>query len=123
MWRWSLAGLLALTLTWTAVVHLGKRTHGATQGERSLRLRPDGCGPRRTWHFSLHRISLFEEVMPLEIAWAPLQPVGYHIPRNALGESPSVWATGASALLATGYVLLGEEGLYLTTPSWAYSPC
>jgi hypothetical protein len=42
--------------------------------------------------------------------------VGYHIPRNDLGDCPSVWATGASVLLAAGYSVLGEEGLYVTTP-------
>jgi hypothetical protein len=46
--------------------------------------------------------------------------VGYHIPRNSLGDSPSVWATGASVLLAAGYKLLGEDGLYVTTPLVAF---
>ena len=42
--------------------------------------------------------------------------MGYHVPRNALGDCPSVWATGASVLLGAGYLLLGETGLYVTTP-------
>jgi hypothetical protein len=67
----------------------------------------------------LHRFALFQEVIPLDIAWAPLQPVGYHIPENSLGDCPSVWATGASVLLAAGYKLLGETGLYVTTPTVA----
>jgi hypothetical protein len=114
LWRGAIAALLAATLAWAGVVYFGKRTHGATASDpfAYAQMAVD-LAERGTF---LHRYSLFEDVMPLDIAWAPLQPVGYHIPRNELGDSPSVWATGASALLAAGYGLLGELGLYVTTP-------
>jgi hypothetical protein len=114
LWRGAAAALLALTLIWASAVYLGKRTHGATASDpyAYAQMAVD-LAERGTF---LHRFRLFQEVMPLNIAWAPLQPVGYHIPRNELGDCPSVWATGASVLLAAGYRLLGEAGLYVTTP-------
>jgi hypothetical protein len=113
-WRWAVAGLLILTLSWATIVYFGKRTHGATASDPYAYAQMGvDLAERGTF---LHRYSLFEQVIPLNIAWAPLQPVGYHIPRNDLGDCPSVWATGASVLLAAGYKLLGEVGLYVTTP-------
>jgi hypothetical protein len=114
LWQWATIGLLATTLTWAGIVYLGKRTHGATASDPYAYAQMGvDLAERGTF---LHRFSLFEEVMPLDIAWAPLQPVGYHIPRNAQGDCPSVWATGASVFLAFGYTLIGEPGLYVTTP-------
>jgi hypothetical protein len=113
-WRSAVASLLVVTLAWAGVVYFGKRTHGATASDPYAYAQMGvDLAERGTF---LHRYTLFEQVIPLEIAWAPLQPVGYHIPRNDLGDCPSVWATGASAILATGYRVLGETGLYVTTP-------
>ncbi len=114
LWRWATAGLLAVTLAWAGWVYFAKRTHGATATDPYAYAQMGvDLAERGTF---LHRFSLFQEVIPLHIAWAPLQPLGYHIPRNDLGDCPSVWATGASVLLAAGYRLLGEVGLYVTTP-------
>ncbi len=114
LWRWAIAGLLAVTLIWAGAVYFGKRTHGATATDPYAYAQMGvDLAERGTF---LHRFSLFEQVIPLKIAWAPLQPLGYHIPRNDLGDCPSVWATGASVLLAAGYKLFGEVGLYVTTP-------
>jgi hypothetical protein len=114
LWQWAAIGLLATTLTWAGVIYLGKRTHGATASDPYAYAQMGvDLAERGTF---LHRFSLFEEVMPLDIAWAPLQPVGYYIPLNDQGDCPSVWATGASVFLAFGYTLIGEPGLYVTTP-------
>ncbi len=114
LWRGAVAGLLVASLAWAATVYFGKRTHGATASDPYAYAQMGvDLAERGTF---VHRFSLFEQVIPLEIAWAPLQPVGYHIPGNDLGDCPSVWATGASAFLAAGYRLLGEVGLYVTTP-------
>jgi hypothetical protein len=113
-WRTAAIGLLAATLAWSGIVYFGKRTHGATASDPYAYAQMGvDLAQRGTF---LHRFPLFEEVMPLDIAWAPLQPVGYHIPRNEQGDCPSVWATGASVLFAGGYLLLGEVGLYVTNP-------
>jgi hypothetical protein len=114
LWRGAATGMLVATLGWAATVYLGKRTHGATASDPYAYAQM-GVDLAERGTFA-HRFSLFEEVIPLQIPWAPLQPVGYHIPRNDLGDCPSVWATGASAALAAGYALLGEVGLYVTTP-------
>ncbi|MGQ9598466.1 MAG: hypothetical protein ACUVWZ_03515 [Anaerolineae bacterium] len=113
-WRSAIAGLLIVFALWAGLVYFGKRTHGATASDpyAYAQMAVDWA-ERGTF---LHRFSLFQEVIPLKIAWAPLQPVGYHVPRNDLGDCPSVWPTGASALLAIGYKFLGEAGLYITTP-------
>jgi len=114
LWRWAVAALLVAALTWTGIVYLGKRTHGATASDPYAYAQMGvDLAERGTF---LHRFALFQQVIPLEIAYAPVQPVGYHVPRNELGDCPSVWATGASVLLAAGYLLLGETGLYVTTP-------
>jgi hypothetical protein len=113
-WQWAVAGLLITTLTWTGIVYLGKRTHGATASDPYAYAQM-GVDLAENGTF-LHRFALFQEIIPLDIAYAPVQPVGYHVPRNELGDCPSVWATGASVLLAVGYGLLGETGLYVTTP-------
>ena len=114
LWYWAVACLLTVTLMWAGIVYLGKRTHGATATDPYAYAQMGvDLAERGTF---LHRYPLFQQVMPLQIAWAPLQPLGYHIPRNSLGDCPSVWATGASVLLAAGYKLLGETGLYVTTP-------
>jgi hypothetical protein len=113
-WRWAVMCLLVATLAWAGAVYFGKRTHGATASDPYAYAQ---MGVDLAEHGTfLHRFSLFQQVMPLDIAWAPLQPVGYHIPRNELGDCPSVWATGASVLLAAGYKLLGETGLYVANP-------
>jgi hypothetical protein len=114
LWRWPVVGLLVATAVWSGVVYLGKRTHGATASDpyAYAQMAVD-LADRGTFQ---HRFSLFQEVGPLDISGTPLLPVGYHIPRNELGDSPSVWATGASVLLAAGYRVLGETGLYVTTP-------
>jgi hypothetical protein len=114
LWRGAVIGLLVCTLAWTLLVYFGKRTHGATASDpyAYAQMAVD-LAERGTL---LHRYDLFPRVAPLGIAWAPIHAVGYHIPVNELGDSPSVWATGASVLLAVGYKLLGEVGLYVTTP-------
>lgn len=113
-WQWTVAALALAALAWAAAVYLSKRTHGATGSDpyAYAQMAVD-LATRGTL---LHRFSLFQEIAPLGIAWGPLLPSGYHLPVNTFGDSPSVWATGASVLLAGGYRLLGEVGLYVTTP-------
>lgn len=113
-WRWVVSGLLCATLVWAGMVYFSKRTHGATASDPYAYAQMGvDLAERGTF---LHRFALFKDVMPLGIAWAPLQPAGYHIPRNEQGDCPSVWATGASVLLAAAYLLFGEIGLYVATP-------
>lgn len=113
-WRALAIALLVAVSAWCILVYIGKRTHGATASDpyAYAQMAVD-LAERGTF---VHRFDLFQDVSALGIAWAPFQPVGYHVPSNALGDSASVWATGASVLLAAGYLLIGESGLYLVTP-------
>jgi hypothetical protein len=114
LWRWAAVALLLATSAWAAVVYLGKRTHGATASDPyAYSQMAVDLATRGTL---LHRFTLFQDIAPLGIAWGPVVPVGYHLPQTAWGDSPSVWATGASVLLAGAYRVLGEVGLYVTTP-------
>jgi len=113
-WQWVVLLGMLLTSAWAVATYLGKRTHGATGSDpyAYAQMAVD-LANRGTL---LHRFSLFPEVRPLGIAWGPLFPVGYHLPVGPLGDAATVWATGASVLLAAGYRLFGEAGLYVTTP-------
>jgi hypothetical protein len=113
-WATATLPLLAAALGWTAIIYLSKPTHGATASDPYAYAQMGvDLVERGTF---VHRFPLFEQVSHLPIPWAATQPVGYHLPHNELGDAPSVWATGASVLFGGGYLLLGEKGLYLTTP-------
>jgi hypothetical protein len=64
----------------------------------------------------LHTFHLFPLIARLRIPWWPVVHVGYHLPLDAYGNAATVWPVGGSLLLALGYILLGEKGLYLTMP-------
>ncbi len=67
----------------------------------------------------LHRFALFPHLADLSIPWAATVAQGYHLPLNQLGDAASVWPPGMSILLAVGYWLGGEIGLYVTGPMLA----
>ena len=62
-------------------------------------------------YFPLAQIA-FEYHLPVY----PTLAVGYHVPAQPGGLSPSVWPPGFSILLAAAYRLFGEHGLYVTNP-------
>ncbi|MBN1992474.1 MAG: hypothetical protein JW953_07190 [Anaerolineae bacterium] len=112
---YPLAGLLiAASLGWLAFELFSHRTHGVTGTD------PYGYAQvavdlveRGT---VLHQFDLFPRIADLPLAWAPVIALGYHLPLNAAGQAASVWPLGMSILLAGGYRLFGESGLYITTP-------
>jgi hypothetical protein len=63
-------------------------------------------------YFPLAQVA-FEHHLPVY----PTLAVGYHVPAQPGGLSPSVWPPGFSILLAAAYRLFGEAGLYLTNPA------
>jgi hypothetical protein len=105
--------LLAFTGVWAAVEYLGGRTHGVTGSDPfcyaqmavDLARRGD---PR-------HVFTLFPAVRELGIPWWPIVHVGYYPPGEG-GISATVWPVGWPAILALGYLLLGEVGLYVWAP-------
>ncbi len=112
----TLAGaiLLVLTFFWAGAEYIGHRTRGVTGSDPYVyaQMAVDLARHGTPWHL----FPLFPKVSGLGIAWWPLVHAGYHLPHDGLGHAASVWPVGHSALLAIGYLLWGEEGLYITTP-------
>ncbi len=112
-WIGAVALILA-TFVWAGALYIGQRTHGVTgtdpyaYAQMGVDLALRGT--------PLHRFMLFESVAPLNIAWAPIVHLGYHIPINASGDAPTVWPIGGSFAFAIAYRLIGESGLYLVNP-------
>ncbi|MBN1221577.1 MAG: hypothetical protein JXM69_21830 [Anaerolineae bacterium] len=111
----ALAGSLAAgSLGWMAFELFTHHTHGVTgtdpygYAQVAVDLVERGS--------ALHRFDLFPHIADLPIAWAPVITLGYHLPLNEFGDAASVWPLGMSFLLAGGYALLGEAGLYVTAP-------
>ena len=112
----ALAGgvFLVLTFFWAGAEYVGHRTRGVTGSDPYVyaQMAVDLARHGTPWHL----FSLFPKVSGLGIPWWPIVHAGYHLPHDAVGHAASVWPVGQSALLAVGYLLLGEEGLYITTP-------
>ncbi len=111
---WAGVILLGLTFFWAGAEYIGHRTRGVTGSDPYVyaQMAVDLARHGTPWHL----FPLFPKVSGLGIAWWPIVHAGYHLPHDGLGHAASVWPVGQSALLAVGYLLLGEEGLYITTP-------
>lgn len=107
-------GLLVFTLLWASAEYFGHRTRGVTgsdpyaYAQMAVDLVERGT--------PLHHFPLFPKMNTLGISWWPIVHVGYRLPIDGVGNAPTVWPVGGAIPLAVGYGLLGEEGLYLTTP-------
>ena len=120
-WRWLLSvqvGLLVLaSLAWLTFELFSHRTYGVTgtdsYGYAQVAVDLVNRGS------VLHRFDLWTQIADLKIAWAPVISLGYHLPLNSMGDAASVWPLGMSMLLAVGYKLFGETGLYVTGPVMA----
>jgi len=112
----ALAGavLLVSTFTWAGAEYVGHRTRGVTGSDPYVyaQMAVDLARHRTPWHL----FPLFPKVSGLGIPWWPIVHAGYHLPHDQVGHAASVWPVGESALLALGYLLWGEEGLYITMP-------
>jgi hypothetical protein len=106
--------LMLVTFIWASALYLGHRTHGVTGTDPYAYAQ---MGVDLALHGTpLHHFTLFESVAPLNIAWAPVVHLGYHIPINSQGDAPTVWPIGGSFAFALAYRLIGEQGLYLVNP-------
>jgi hypothetical protein len=120
-WRQMLSVLAALlmlaSLVWLAFELFSHRTYGVTgtdsfgYAQVAVDLAERGT--------VLHRFDLWTQVADLKIAWSPVIALGYHLPLDLMGDAASVWPLGMSMLLAVGYKLFGEVGLYVTGPVMA----
>ncbi len=106
--------LLAGTGLWALWEYLFGRTQGVTGSDPY-------CYAQMAVDFARsgdprHVFGLLRPVRDLGIAWWPLVHVGYHVPDGTTGVAATVWPVGWPVLLAAGYRLLGEAGLYLWAP-------
>jgi hypothetical protein len=66
-----------------------------------------------------HRFGLFPRVSNLGVSWWPVVHYGYQVrvpPLRGDGTTAADWPPGWPVLLSAGYLLLGEQGLYLANP-------
>ncbi len=99
---------------WAAWEYLGGRTQGVTGSDPFCYAR---MAVDLVRHGDLrHTFSLLPLVRDAGIPWWPLVHVGYYVPDGVTGVAPAVWPVGWPVLLAVGYRLLGEAGLYVTAP-------
>ena len=106
--------LVGITGLWALVEYLGGRTHGVTGSDPY-------CYAQMAVDFARsgdprHAFPLVNAIRDLGIAWWPVVHVGYHVPDGATGLAATVWPVGWPVLLAAGYRLLGEAGLYVWAP-------
>jgi hypothetical protein len=66
-----------------------------------------------------HRFGLFPRVSNLGVSWWPVVHYGYQVrvpPLRGDGTTATDWPPGWPVLLSAGYILMGEQGLYLFNP-------
>ena len=108
------ASALGLTMLWAGAEYLGHRTRGVT-GSDPFCYAQMAVDLARTGS-PLHRFPLAQTVREAGLPVWPTVHVGYHPPFDEQGTAATVWAVGGALPLAVSYLVLGEEGLYVTTP-------
>jgi hypothetical protein len=109
----ALAGLL-LSLLWAGYTYIHHRTRGVTgsdpygYAQMAVDLAEHGL--------PVHVFPLVARMEQLGVFAEAGVHLGYHLPFDASGRAATVWPVGQSVLLAIGYRLAGEAGLYLATP-------
>ena len=116
--KWMLPGLAAALLLfsfiWGAYTYFHLCTHGVTgtdpycYAQMAVDLVRQGL--------PVHQFPLAVRMQQLGVSAEAGVHLGYHLPFDAAGRAATVWPVGQSALLALGYRLAGERGLYWTTP-------
>jgi len=109
--------LLILVFLWAGAVYFTHRTRGVTANDPYAYAQmavdiADHGDPT-------HRFPLFPRISNLGISWWPVVHYGYQVrvpPLQGDGRSATDWPPGWPAILSIGYLLLGEQGLYLVNP-------
>jgi len=105
--------LTVMSLLWSMYTYLHLRTRGLTgsdpycYAQMAVDLVEQGV--------PVHRFPLVKTMQQLGVFGEAGVHLGYHLP-FAGDQSATVWPIGQSLLLAVGYALCGEVGLYITTP-------
>jgi hypothetical protein len=109
--------LAIVVMLWAGVTYFRHRTHGVTASDpyAYAQMAVDIAEHGNPTHL----FPLFPRASNLGISWWPLVHYGYQVrvpPLQGDGRTASDWPPGWPAILAIGYLLLGEQGLYLVNP-------
>jgi hypothetical protein len=109
--------LAIVVMLWAGVAYFRHRTHGVTANDpyayaqMAVDIAEHGD--------PTHLFPLFPRISNLGISWWPVVHYGYQVrvpPLQGDGRTAADWPPGWPAILAVGYLLLGEQGLYLVNP-------
>ncbi len=105
---------ILLSFGWASYTYVHHHTHGVTGSDPY-------CYAQMAVDWVEHHVPVHRFPLVARMAQSGVFPeagvhLGYHLPYDASGRSATVWPVGQSVLLALGYGLAGESGLYLTTP-------
>jgi len=116
--RYVGAVLAVVAILWASVAYFRHRTHGVTANDpyafaqMAVDIAEHGS--------PTHLFPLFPRASDLGISWWPLVHYGYQVrvpPLQGDGHTAADWPPGWPAILAIGYLVLGEQGLYLVNPA------
>jgi hypothetical protein len=110
--------LVVVVSVWAGVAYFRHRTHGVTANDpyAYAQMAVDLAEQRDL----RHHFTLFPRISHLGISWWPVVHYGYQVrmpPLRPDGYTATDWPPGWPAILAVGYLLLGEQGLYLVNPA------
>ncbi len=111
------ASLISVVFIWAGAEYFLHRTHGVTAND-PYAYSQMAVDIAHHGH-PLHKFSLFPRISTLGISWWPVVHYGYQVrvpPLRGDGTTATDWPAGWPVLLSLGYLLLGEEGLYLSNP-------
>ncbi len=111
------SSLLGVVLIWAGAEYFLHRTHGVTAND-PYAYSQMAVDIAHKGH-PLHRFALFPSISDLGISWWPVVHYGYQVrvpPLRADGTTAADWPAGWPVILSLGYLVLGEEGLYVSNP-------
>ena len=106
--------MLGLSILWSSLTYFLLRARGVTGSDpyAYVQMAVD-FAQNGTF---LHTFDLVPRVSKWNLPLWPTVPVGYLSPDPQTGSAATVWPPGYSAFLAVSYLIMGETGIYITTP-------
>lgn len=111
------ASLLTSVFIWAGAEYFLHRTHGVTANDpyAYAQMAVDIAGHGHP----LHRFTLFPDISTLGISWWSAVHYGYQVrvpPLRPDGSTATDWPAGWPVILSIAYLVLGETGLYISSP-------
>jgi len=111
------ASLMSAAFIWAGAEYFRHRTHGVTANDPYAYAQM-AVDIAQQGH-PVHRFALFPRISNLGISWWPVVHYGYQVrvpPLRGDGSTATDWPPGWPVILSVGYLILGEDGLYVTNP-------